>query len=126
MQTGMQESEIKIQSVINIFRRSVLFFVYNNIIILGSRLSSLYHTIYKKKIKYLHNNRIKDKCSGPPSLLPVNTINHCVGSTLIPYFNKFSRNNRNPPIDKRRKPQFTNPVKSLNPDDHENNESLGL
>lgn len=50
MQTGMQESEIKIQSVKNIFRRSVFFFVYNNIIILGSRLSSLYHTIYKKKL----------------------------------------------------------------------------
>lgn len=42
------------------------------------------------------------------------------------YFNKFSNSKRNPPINKSRNAQFTNPPKSLKPDDHENSESWYL
>lgn len=34
---------------------------------------------------YLHNKRTIDGCSAPPASFPVNTINHCIGSTRIPY-----------------------------------------
>lgn len=39
---------------------------------------------------------------------------------------KFSKSKRTLPIVKSKKPQFTKPVKLLNPDAHENKESLGL
>lgn len=42
-----------------------------------------------------------------PSFFPVRTMNHCIGSTLNPYLIKFSKSNRNPPIVRRRNPQFT-------------------
>lgn len=48
---------------------------------------------------------------------------HCNGSIRTPYLIIFSKNNLDPPRNKRRKPQLTNPSKLLNPEDHENKES---
>lgn len=74
----------------------------------------------------LHNARTIDGCELSPSPLPVNTMNHCTGSTRNPYLMKFSRRRRKPPIVRSKKPQFTKPEKSLKLELHEKSESRGL
>lgn len=60
-----------------------------------------------------------------PSFLPVNTISHCMGSTLMPYLIKFSSSSLMPPIVRRRNPQLTKPEKSLKLELHVKRESRG-
>lgn len=101
---------------------------------------------YSQFLIHLQTNKMTAGQPSPPSR-PFNTMNHCSGSTRIPYlcaiesnrlvkymkefksrttyFNRFSNISLKPPMVNSRKPQLTRPVKSWNPELHENRESLG-